>query len=237
LQAFFSGLFSGNSSSAAQPSTATDATDEPTASTYPAAFVYDSMGVPHTYVVPWRKLHDDAGGTLWLIDKGSRRYADVGLTLFGPLNERVFSAEVAARAYLKYFVIGAAWERFVEPLPRQQPDTLDLAHLRVGGNVFGGNIQSVELYPLLGATLFSGPSVTTGGFNMGLEARAYPLRPLAVQTSFAAIVFGQGKPLFDTRLELGLGLGRVDVRMGLRYLFQEPAQSFLGPTLALLVRL
>jgi hypothetical protein len=208
-----------------------------TSPTYLARYPYGPNGEPQTYVTPWRKTLDAEGAVDWVPVPVYRRWAEVRLGLYVPLNVRVFSGELALRPSIGHWVLDASWNRFVEPLPGAPADSLDLVRLKLGGNVFGGSVQGIELYPLVGGVFFRGPTVTTGGVDMGIDLRTYPIEPLTVSTTLAALVFAQGRPLFDLRVEGGFTLGRMDVRIGLRYLKQEPAESFFGPTAGLVVRL
>ena len=98
----------------------------------------------------------------------------------------------------------------------------------------------VEAHVLLGLDLLYGHDVTPA-FGPGLEIRTYPARRFAVDLSSRLSIFADGYPLMDTRLEMGLALGRVDVLAGGRWFFQAYQQqadvNILGPTLSVLLRL
>jgi hypothetical protein len=205
--------------------------------TFPSTSAYDHKREAQVFMRPWHERQEPVTGARWLYSDTEKRHAEIALSLFAPLRAPVFAADLSIRAHLKYVVLAASWERFVEPRARGRLDSLDLVRVRAGGNVLGGRSSHIELYPLLGAMYFRGPTLTTGAFDVGIEARAYPVYPVALLGSFAILVFGRGQPLVDSRIEAGLALGPFDLRLGLRYLKQEPAESYLGPTLTLVTRL
>jgi hypothetical protein len=216
---------------------------------FPSLYIYRSPGInapaadpnaPSTTVTPWRfiKHPTDPEHDGYLRDGGDRRYAEVSLSAYKPLNVPVLAMDLGIRGYLKYFVLDASFNRFIEPVGRGNFDSLDLGRLRLGGNVFGAAIRSVELYPLLGGVLFRGPTVLTGGFDLGLEARAYPFRPLVIGVAMSAMIFPTGgQPLFDAKFDAGVSLDRFDLKLGLRLLKQEPAESYIGPVFTFVVRM
>jgi hypothetical protein len=223
--------------------------DVPVLPSFPALYIYRTPGInlpsadpsaPHTSVTPWRLVRSpsDPEESGYLRDGGDRRYAEVSLSAYKPMNVPVLAMDLGIRGYLKYLVLDASFNRFIEPVGRGKFDSLDLGRLRLGGNVLGNAIHSVELYPLLGGVMFRGPTVLTGGFDFGLEARAYPFRPLAIGVAMSAMVFpAGGPPLFDAKFDAGVSLDRFDLKLGVRLLKQEPAESYIGPTFTFLVRM
>ena len=199
---------------------------------FPARVIYDGDRAS-AYVEPHRRLE---------LGKFERvaypRRGELTLGGFLAVNEQVYAHDAALRGWLGLFVVHASWERFYEPsAPTSSIDTLDIFRLHAGPNLLGPHVDSLELYPLFGASGLHGAHGITPAFDLGIEGRAYPLRPLAFFASTTASVFADGPPLFDARLEAGISLGRFEVRAGLRMLKQEPSQSFLGPVASFVVRM
>jgi hypothetical protein len=209
--------------------------DEPNGGhAFPAAIIYNDRS-DGAYVKPWRRRED---GVWFREDSSPPRRAEIGVGGFAALNERVYAHDFKFTGFLGLFVLQASYERFYEPLPNGSVDTLNLPRVHLGPNILGPHFKPVELYALFGGTGMVGPSGTfIPGFDVKLEGRVYPVEPLAFLASSTLTLFGEGKPLWDNRIEAGIAVGRFDFRGGMRALWQEPAQSFLGPVASVTLRL
>lgn len=166
------------------------------------------------------------------------RAAEVRTSAFLALNEEVVSHDANANVFFGHFLMGAGWERFYEPNHKAGSiDTLDTFRFRLGPNVLGPSVPMLELYTLVGASALSGFGETIPAFDLALEARAYPVRPLAFTASGTTSFFKNGPPIIEGRLEGGVSLGRFDLRAGFRALRQNPEQSFVGPVASIALRL
>jgi len=152
-------------------------------------------------------------------------------------SEHVFSRTFGLRLFLGKMVVSGSWDRMYENPPEPEAlSRLDFYRVHFSSNLLGGWVRSVELYPQMGVALMNGTR-STGAFDGGLEARIYPQRPLALSVSSIASIFSVGPVLFDTRIEAGLVYQRLELRAGLRWLYQYQAQGFIGPIASMVVRL
>jgi hypothetical protein len=165
------------------------------------------------------------------------RGGELKLNAFMATAHTVYAGDVGIRGYLQLFVAQAAWERFFEPRPKVgRTDTLDMFRAHMGPNLFGSLIREAEVYLLVGGAIMKGQNAPVPAFDIGIEARAYPVRPFALYGSGFLSIFGHGPALLDGRFEVGVALGRFDLRGGVRMLRQEPDQSFFGPIASVTLR-
>jgi hypothetical protein len=165
------------------------------------------------------------------------RGGELKLNAFMATAHTVYAGNLGVRGYLQHFVAQGSWERFVEPRPEVgRTDSLDMFRAHVGPNLFGTMMKDVEVYALVGGMVMKGQNAPVAAVDLGIEARAYPLRPFALYSSGFVSVFMQGPPLIDGRFEAGVSLGRFDLRGGVRFLKQEPEQSFFGPIVSVTMR-
>jgi hypothetical protein len=228
----FSSLFSGtSSSSSSSPSSEPDIGRSP--SYRPSAVIYG--GRSSAYIRPYR-LEEDTG--LWKRTADPVRYAELRVGGFAAAGERVYSHDLALAGWLGLFTAQGAWERLYEPRPElSSVDTLDLFRAHIGPNILGSSVKPVELYLLVGGAGLYGQRGLTPAFDGAIQARVYPVRPLAFYSSVNVSIFGQGPPLLDGRFEMGASVGRFDLRAGVRGLRQDPAQSFFGPVATVSLRM
>jgi hypothetical protein len=160
------------------------------------------------------------------------RYGELQGSTFLAANHDIQGLDLRGRAWLYVGGLDGSWTHLTEP----KSDTLKALNLFRFSTV--GTL--VEAHMLLGLDLLYGHDVTPA-FGPGLEIRTYPARRFTVNLSSRMSIFADGYPLMDTRLELGLALGRIDVLAGGRWFFQayrEQADvNILGPSLSVLVRL
>jgi hypothetical protein len=201
----------------------------------PARIAIDPYDGDDIYVRP----HVDPDTNARFYPGGSpiARNGELSLSGFAATNERVYAHDLQLRGWLGPVMGGAEWDRYYEPSKTGSADTLDLFRAHVGSNFLGPLVPHLELYPLVGATAMRGAAGVIGAFDVGAEARVYPVRPLAIYASSIVSIFAQGPVLVDSRAELGVALGRVELRIGGRSLFQPGAQSFLGPVASVVLRL
>jgi hypothetical protein len=164
------------------------------------------------------------------------RMGDASLSVYRALNEAVLGHQIDINAWTSRVRFHSRWERLYERLERKGTfDALDLFALHVGSNMLGSLVGAMELDVLAGATLMHGEQWTPA-FDVGIDLRAYPRRPLALQASIFTSFFQYGPPLLDARLSAGIVGGAVEVRVGARWLYQGQAQGFWGPMAAVGVR-
>jgi hypothetical protein len=165
------------------------------------------------------------------------RGGELKLNAFMATAHTVYASDVGVRGYLQLFVAQASWERFYEPRPEVgRTDTLDMFRAHVGPNIFGSMLKEAEVYVLAGGAVMKGQNAPVPAFDIGIEARAYPVRPFALYGSGFVSIFGNGPALVDGRFEVGVAVGRFDIRGGIRMLKQEPEQSFFGPIASVTLR-
>jgi hypothetical protein len=164
------------------------------------------------------------------------RWLDLGVSGFAALNaERVLTQELEATLFLPKVSLHASWEHFYELMFDGKTDHLDIIAGHLGFNMLGPVAKSAELHLLLGASGMRG-KVWTPAFDVGIDARFYPLKPLAIRSSAIVSVFPIGPALLDARAQLGVSIGRFDIVAGPRVLYQGRAQGFWGPSAAVVVR-
>jgi hypothetical protein len=167
----------------------------------------------------------------------SRRYGEVQAGAFAATYARIVGSDLSARAWGGVGGLQASWVSLHEP---ESPSLRQLDLLRfdaVGAFIALGRVEG---HVLMGVDVLHG-NAWTPAFGAGLEVRAYPVTRLTVDVSSYASVFGTGSPLFESRLEVGVALGRVDLRAGMRWWFQQLSEttntSLLGPSVSALLRL
>ncbi len=201
-----------------------------------ATTIYSDDG-GSAYVSPYRR-DEGADGSVTARRVAFQRNGELRGGGFFAVNEEVASHDANLNGFVGLFMLGAGWERFYEPNRAAKTfDTLDVFRARLGPNVLGAAVSALELYALAGGSLMHGFGETIPKFDLALEARAYPVRPLAFYAGATTSLGAHGPPILDGRLEGGVSLGRVDLRAGFRALKQQPEQSFLGPVVSLQVRL
>jgi len=164
------------------------------------------------------------------------RHIELTTSGFVARNAPVFSRTFGLRVFLGQIVASASWDRMYETPGDGTLARLDLYRFHLTSNLLGGLSRSVEVYPLMGLGIMKGTNLH-GAFDAGLEFRIYPVRPLTLSLSSIASVFAEGPVLFDSKLEAGLTYGRVELRGGVRSMYQHRAQGFFGPIASLVVRL
>jgi len=125
---------------------------------------------------------------------------------------RVYAHDLTLRRWFNIFVLEIGWEHFYEPRRDiDAVDTLDLFSLSLRrkrpGRIEG---RLPRALPLVGALLLNGVGDVIPAFDVGLEVRAYPLRPLTFYHSTTVSVFAHGPLLIDTRLEAGFSFRQID---------------------------
>jgi hypothetical protein len=166
------------------------------------------------------------------------RWAELSLSGFRAFNEAVvYSHDLELMAWLGPVVPHLRWEHFYEEIQDTgQWDHLDRFGLHIGSNVLGPWVEGMEAYLLAGVGVLHGEEWTPA-FEAALDLRIYPVEPLAIRPSATLSVFGIGPVLLDARLEAGVALGPLEIRLGPRWLYQGQAQGFWGPSAALVGRL
>jgi hypothetical protein len=164
------------------------------------------------------------------------RHVEFTTSGFVARNEPIFSRTFGLRIFLGQVVAAASWERMYETPNDGSLARLDFYRFHLTSNLLGGFSRSVEIYPLMGLGLMKGTELH-GAFDAGLDVRVYPRRPLVIALSSIASIFREGPVLFDSKVEAGVAYGRVELRGGLRSMYQYRAQSFFGPMASLIVRL
>ncbi len=197
----------------------------------PTSDPYDGLWVDGT---PTR-YEDGSVGAPW-IDERRVRHLELTTSGFVADNTAVFSRTLGARVFLGQVVASASWDRMYETPGDGTLARLDFWRFHLTSNFLGGSSRALEVYPLLGFAWMQG-NRGTGAFDAGLDLRLYPLRPFMFAMSSVASVFRYGPVLFDSRFEAGLTFDRVELRAGLRWMYQHDAQGFLGPMASLTVRL
>ncbi len=164
------------------------------------------------------------------------RHVELTTSGFVAQNADVFSRTFGLRVFLGQVVAAASWDRMYETPNDGTLARLDFYRFHITSNLLGGSSRSVELFPLMGVGVMKGHAAH-GAFDGGFDMRVYPMRPLTFAISSIASVFSQGPVLFDTKFEAGLTYDRVELRAGLRWMYQYRAQGFFGPIASLAVRL
>ncbi len=166
--------------------------------------------------------------------RNARRYGEVAASGFGALNHSVYGFDLAARAWFGLVGLDASWLRLQEPGSATLPH-LDLLRGSLAGVLVAEKF--VEAHLLLGVDALHGHSWTPA-FGPGVEVRVYPTPRFNVIGTFrSSIFFEAGDPLFDSRIEAGVTLGRLDARLGGRWIYQADAAGIIGPTASVLIRL
>jgi hypothetical protein len=165
------------------------------------------------------------------------RYAELQASGFVAMNHAIQGFDLRARAWLYVAGLDADWTHLREP-DSKTLESLNLLHFSTVGTLIA--FPYVEAHVLLGLDLLYGHDVTPA-FGPGLEIRTYPASHFTVDLSSRLSVFADGYPLVDTRLDMGVALGRIDFLVGGRWFYQayaaQQATSILGPSLSVLVRL
>lgn len=205
----------------------------------PAREVY---GSDRLYIEPMGDWRDDA-----LIiserryhpkDRERFRWVELSAVGFRAFNEPVvYSHDLDATAWLGPVLMHLSWEHFYEQIQETDEwDHLNLYGGHLGANVLGPWIDPVELYMLAGVSVVHGEAATPA-FDVGLDLRVYPIEPLALNSSAMLSVFEIGPVLLDARLQMGVALGPMEIRLGPRWLYQGDAQGFWGPSAAVVGRI
>jgi hypothetical protein len=165
------------------------------------------------------------------------RYAELQASGFVAANHPIQGFDLRARAWLFVAGLDVDWTHLREP-DSTTLEALNLLHFSTVGTLIA--FPYVEAHALLGVDLLYGHDLTPA-FGPGLEIRTYPARRFTVDLSSRLSVFADGYPLVDTRLDMGVALGRIDFLFGGRWFYQayaaQQATSILGPSLSVLVRL
>jgi hypothetical protein len=172
-----------------------------------------------------------------VVDDTAPRYGELQGAGFIAANHKIQGLDLRARLWLFNGGLEASWIHLVEP-EATTLRALNLFHFSTVGTLVA--LRHVEASVLLGLDLLYGHDFTPA-FGPGLEIRTYPARRFTVDASTRLSIFADGYPLVDTRMEMGLALGRLDVLAGGRWFFQAydqaKATSIVGPSLSVLVRL
>jgi len=171
-----------------------------------------------------------------VVEERRVRHLELTTSGFVANNTHVFSRTFGMRVFFGQVVGAVAWDRMYETPGDGTLSRLDFWRFHLTSNLLGGSSRSLELYPVMGFALMKGNQLT-GAFDAGLDFRLYPVRPFALLMSSVMSVFKYGPTLFDNRFEAGLTFDRVELRAGLRWMYQYRAQGFVGPTASLVVRL
>jgi hypothetical protein len=206
----------------------------------PAREPYDDEG---HYVEPRGDRSEDVPfaptSRVYLPEQTERfRWVELSLSGFRAFNEAViYSHDLEVSAWLGPIVPHLRWEHFYEEIQETgEWDHLDRFGLHLGANVLGPWVEPVEAYLSAGAGLLHGEEWTPA-FEAGLDVRIYPIEPLVLRPSAMLSVFAIGPLLLDLRLEAGVALGPLEIRLGPRWLYQGEAQGFWGPSAALVGRI
>lgn len=206
-----------------------------------AAFAPPNRPTLDPYAGSWidtRPIRDEDGTSHPpVVDESRLRHIELTTSGFLARNEAVFAHTMGLRVFLGQVVAIGAWDRLYETPPDAGAlARLDLYHLHFTSNLLGGSARTFELLPLMGLGVMHGRE-TTGAFDLGLDMRLYPARPLTLAMSSVASLFAHGPALFDSRFEAGVSIDRFELRGGLRWLYQYKAQGFVGPVASVVVRL
>jgi hypothetical protein len=106
----------------------------------------------------------------------------------------------------------------------------------LGANVLGPYVDLMELYLSAGVLVLHGEAWTPA-FDAQLDARIYPIEPLALHAAASVSVFAIGPVLLDAVVDAGVALGPIEIRLGPRWLYQQGAQGFWGPMATLVGRM
>ncbi len=169
-------------------------------------------------------------------EKGHRitRSAELAMSGWYAPRPRLYAHALDLRGWLGPVVFHGGWTRYHEP-GAMTLDTLDLFRARIGLNVLAGSSRAAELTPLVGVLALRGNDVTPA-FDAGADLRVYPIRPLVVAASFQVAFFKDGPPFLETRLEPGISISRLDLRVGAMWVHQARAISSIGPSATIAVR-
>jgi hypothetical protein len=166
--------------------------------------------------------------------RNAPRYGEVQAGGFVGANTQLYGHDLAMRGWLGLIGADASWLRLYEPSSRNL-DQLDLMRGSITG-VFLAE-KYVEMNVLAGVDVLHGHDWTPA-FGPGVEVRTYPSSHFTVAGSFrASIFFEAGPPLLDSKLETGVAFGRLDFRVGARWLYQQDAASVWGPIASVVIRL
>lgn len=167
----------------------------------------------------------------------ARRVGELHCSSFIATKDSIWGFDLGARGWLGVGGLDVDWLRLREP-GNATLDTLDLVRASTVGAFLA--MRHVEGHALFGVDALHGHDWTFAG-GLGLEVRIYPWRRLSVAASTRWSIFADGYPLGDSRIDVGVTLGRVDFLVGWRWLYQpyeqEPATSIFGPSASVLVRL
>lgn len=164
------------------------------------------------------------------------RYGELHGGAFVAASKPIHGFDLAARGYLWVGGLEASWLRLREPSSPTLRE-LDLFRTSLVGTMVAE--RRVELHLLAGVDVMHGREWTPA-FGPGVQLRWYPARHLTGAGEVRASIFGEGYPLLDSRLDVGLVFGRLDVRVGGRWIFQafdRDSTSILGPSVSLVLRL
>ncbi len=172
------------------------------------------------------------------VDRRRVRYFELQGSGFRAFNQSwIMGHELAGTFWAGMVLIHASWERLYEQVEETGAhDQLDIFTGHLGSNILGPFVETIELYGWFGALALHGDAWTPA-FNAGAELRFYPTEPLTAYSSAMFSIFEVGPVLLDARWQLGVALGRFEVRAGPRWLYQGDAQGFWGPSASLAVRL
>ena len=185
----------------------------------------DAVDLPHPAIEPYDARSIYVGSQ----ERKSRivRYAELNFDGNIAPTSGIYGHGIHLRGFISAFSVHGEWTRLHEP-GAAHVRSLDLFRGHLGANLLIGT-RWAELYLLAGALVMHGLE-TTPAFDMGVESRLYPSRPLTLFVQGTSAIFEHGPPLFTARLEPGVSFSRIDIRLGAALLYQSSAISAVGPS-------
>ncbi|WP_394846416.1 hypothetical protein LZC95_02995 [Pendulispora brunnea] len=204
-----------------------------------AADIYGRDREGTAYAFPYKEENGK-----WKFDpsaaKRGIRVLELGFGTYLPTNEKVLVLDMGARLFVGAFMLEFTWDNFHEAAQGvgEEDTELNWKRLHIGPNLLGAKSKEVELYGILGASVMGLKGLEgLWAADVGVQARAYPFRPFMFYGSTLVSFFEKGPPVFDLLFQTGVSVGRLDLRVGVRAIKQEPEQSFFGPAANVAVRL
>jgi hypothetical protein len=173
--------------------------------------------------------YDSSSASIYARGNRIRRHAEASFGGFLGANAPLGAHALHLRGHLGFLALHGEWTRLYEPRAQSQ-NSLDLLRIQLGGNLFAGGVRRAELHIYAGVLGLRGRDWTPA-FDMRVETRIYPIRPLVVSGSLDVAIFRSGPPLSVADVQAGVVLSRMELRAGLRTFRQSGALALTGPAL------
>jgi hypothetical protein len=119
--------------------------------------------------------------------------------------------------------------------PAKDLKNLDLLRLQFGLNAGALGTKRLELHYYVGVLGLRGKEWTPA-FDMRVDTRVYPVRPLVLVAFIDTAVFAQGPVLVVADAQAGVSVLRFNVHAGVRGFWQRDAIAAVGPALDVSVK-